>query len=72
MKRMIDFFKNIPDEIRLSKREFFLTVAVCILGGIVFGMISSPRKTQTIGSHNGNGWIPARENEEDAMFEEEN
>lgn len=72
MKRIVDFFKNIPEEIHISKREFLLTVAVCTLGGIVLGMISSPRKTQTFGSNNGNyGWIPDDEDLDDDYFEDE-
>lgn len=38
----------------MSGREFLLTLAVCILGGIVFGMLFSPRKSTVIGSNNGN------------------
>lgn len=39
----------------MSRREFLLTLAVCILGGMVFGMFFSPRKNMVIGSNNGNG-----------------
>ncbi len=39
----------------MSRREFLLTLAVCILGGMVFGMLFSPRKNMVIGSNNGNG-----------------
>jgi hypothetical protein len=38
MKRIVDFFKNIPDEIIVSKREFLLTVAVSVLGGMVIDL----------------------------------
>ena len=69
MKRIVNFFKNIPEEIHISRRDFLLTIAVSILGGILFGILSSPRKTQIIGSNNGNGyrWF----DEEDDIFEEE-
>jgi len=38
----------------MSKREFWLVAAVCVLGGIVLGMLCSPRKSVVIGSNNGN------------------
>lgn len=70
MKRMVNYFKNIPSEISISKREFFLTTAVCMLFGIVLGMLGSPRKTQIIGSNNGNSWGSENDESED-MFDEE-
>ena len=45
---------SLTDPQIMSKKEFLLTVAVCILGGIVFGMLCSPKKTTVIGSNNGN------------------
>ena len=46
--------ESLKDEVKMSKKEYLLVIAVCILGGIVFGLLTSPRKTTTIGSHNGN------------------
>ena len=48
------FKASLTDVTSMSKREFLLTIAVCILGGIVFGMLFSPKKTMVIGSNNGN------------------
>ena len=45
---------SLTDPQIMSKKEFLLTVAVCVLGGIVFGMLFSPKKTTVIGSNNGN------------------
>lgn len=45
---------SLTDPQIMSKKDFLLTVAVCILGGIVFGMLCSPKKTTVIGSNNGN------------------
>lgn len=45
---------SLSEERTMSGREFLLTLAVCILGGIVFGMLFSPRKSTMIGSNNGN------------------
>ncbi|MEY8324785.1 hypothetical protein AALB47_12895 [Lachnospiraceae bacterium 54-11] len=56
MERKWEEFKaTLTDERSMSKKEFLLTMAVCVLGGIVFGMLFSPRKSMIIGSHNGNG-----------------
>ncbi len=48
-----EFKETLTDTETMSKKEFLLTMAVCILGGIVFGMLFSPRKSTVIGSHNG-------------------
>lgn len=48
------FRESLTDLVTMSKKEYYLTIAVCILGGIVFGFIFSPKKTTTIGSNNGN------------------
>ena len=45
---------SLSDPQIMSKREFLLTIAVCVLGGIVFGMFCSPKKSTVIGSNNGN------------------
>ena len=48
MKRISDFFKSIPSEVRLSKAELLLTVAVSSLTGVVAGMLISPRKEHVL------------------------
>lgn len=48
-------------------REYFLTLAVCALSGLVLGLLISPRKRVMIGSNNGNnnvGGLPIAEEEE--------
>lgn len=55
MKEKWDALKEIMEEnVIMSKREFWLIAAVCMLGGIVFGMLCSPKKSLVIGSNNGN------------------
>jgi len=55
MKEKWELFKiSLTEEKTMSKREWLLVLAVCVLGGIVFGMLFSPRKNVTIGSNNGN------------------
>lgn len=53
-EKWISFKESLSDVQMMSKREFLLTIAVCILGGIVFGMLVSPRKNMVVGSNNGN------------------
>lgn len=56
MKQKWDNFKeSLTDVTAMSKKEFLLTMAVCILGGVVFGIFFSPKKSVMIGSNNGNG-----------------
>ena len=38
----------------VNKREMVLGMAVCALAGFGLGMLLSPKKQVTIGSHNGN------------------
>lgn len=55
MKENWENFKGtLSDITMMSKREFLLTMAVCLLGGMVFGMFFSPRKSTVFGSNNGN------------------
>lgn len=55
MKEKWEEFKaTLTDIVMMSKKEFLLTMAVCILGGIVFGIFFSPKKSTVIGSNNGN------------------
>lgn len=45
----------IMEEVKtMKKREYFLTLAVCALSGIVIGVFLSPKKRVMIGSNNGN------------------
>ena len=46
--------KSLEEIITVGKREFLLIAAVCVLGGMVLGLIFSPRKWIMIGSNNGN------------------
>lgn len=46
--------ESLAEIVSVSKREFLLITAACILGGVVFGLMFSPRKYVMIGSCNGN------------------
>lgn len=72
MKEKWEIFKaSLSDIVSMSRKEFLLTAAVCMLGGMVLGLLFSPRKSTVIGSNNGNnsgnGCGPApEEGEEEA------
>ncbi len=54
MKEKWELFKvSLSDTKTMSKKEFLLIMAVCLLGGLIIGMFTSPRKNVSIGSHNG-------------------
>ena len=70
MKEKWSIFKeSLSDVTMMTKREFLLTIAVCILGGIVFGVFFSPKKSMMIGSNNGNnsGNYGRKDEEEDEI-----
>ncbi len=48
------FVASLDETTVMSKQSFLLTTLVCLLGGLVLGMLFSPRKTVVIGSNNGN------------------
>ena len=65
MKRLRELFNKIPEEVKLSKAEFLLTVAVGTLLGLVVGMLISPRKNQRFNWESGNNYmLEEPENEE--------
>lgn len=69
-----EWTKTLSDPQIMSKREFLLTIAVCVLGGIVFGMLCSPKKSIVIGSNNGNNsgnCVQDEEADEDCIEEPE-
>ena len=57
-KKIAAFKESLNDNVTFNKKEYILTLTVCVLGGILFGMIITPKKELTIGSFNGNGWEP--------------
>ena len=56
LRKMKSFWTSLDETTIISKRELFLEILAVALTGIVLGMILTPKKTVTIGSHNsGNG-----------------
>ncbi len=56
MKKLKKFWEDLYVDIVVNKRELVLGMALCAVSGLVLGMLCSPRKQVTIGSHNsGNG-----------------
>ena len=55
MKEKWQEFQAVLEEMAtIKKREYVLTLAVCVLSGLVIGMLVSPKKRVMIGSNNGN------------------
>ena len=53
-KKLEKIWRSLDRTILVNKRELVLGVAACTLAGVLAGILLSPRKTVTIGSHNGN------------------
>ena len=53
-KKLEKIWNSLDRTILVNKRELVLGVAACTLAGVLAGILLSPRKTVTIGSHNGN------------------
>ena len=54
--KMKEFWASLDGTAVVSKKEIFLEIVVCALAGLAIGMIISPKKNVTVGSHNsGNG-----------------
>ena len=47
-------WKAMNCEIVINKRELILGITACTLAGVLTGILLSPKKSVTIGSHNGN------------------
>ena len=77
-KKLEKFWNSLDRTILVNKRELVLGVAACTLAGVLAGILLSPRKTVTIGSHNSNNHAGASadldtadESEETAAEQEE-
>lgn len=54
LQKIGNFWKSLNKEIAVNQRELVLGVAACTLAGMVLGLLTSPRKTVTVGCNNGN------------------
>ncbi len=48
-----DLWDSLDVTVVANKRELVLAMTTCLLTGLVAGMLISPKKNVTIGSHNG-------------------
>lgn len=53
VSRLKTFWDSLDESAIVNKRELFLGLTTCVLSGLVVGMLISPKKNMTIGSHNG-------------------
>lgn len=72
LKKLKNYWDNANREIVVNKQELVLGIAACTLGGILLGILFSPKKSVIIGSYNsGNsGVVTANSQEEDAAEED--
>lgn len=53
MNKIKEFVSDLPETTTMTTKEYFLTITTCLLGGLVIGMLCSPRKYTKIGCGNG-------------------
>ena len=66
MKRLVEFRESLKEDIVINKKEYILTLAVCVLGSMLLGLLLSPKGARIYGSYNGNG---CNENDDDESVE---
>lgn len=68
LSQVQSFWDSLDVNVVVNKRELVLGLTTCVLSGLVVGMLVSPKKNVTIGSHNGcnNSSSPAAAPEETA------
>lgn len=66
MCKIKELIQELSETTTMSKKEYVLTIAVSLLGGIVLGMLCSPKKHTVIGCNNGNNNC-----DEDDMWEDD-
>lgn len=77
MCKIKEFMKGLSENTTMTKKEYFLTIATCLLGGIVLGILCSPKKHTVIGCNNGNNtdsninWDEEDMWEDDGMWEDD-
>lgn len=65
------FWDSLDENAIVNKRELVLGLSTVFLSGMVIGMLVSPRKNMTIGSHNGCNNGPANSTPVEAPEAEE-
>ena len=55
MKRFVEFKDSLKEDIVINKKEYILTLAVCVLASLLLGLLFSPKGARIYGSYNGNG-----------------
>ena len=55
MCKVKEWMEHLADTVELTRREYTLTIAVSLLGGVVLGFLFAPKRTRhtVIGSNNG-------------------
>ncbi len=53
LAKLRSFWDSLDGSAIVNKRELVLGLSTCFLSGVVIGILFSPKKSMTIGSHNG-------------------
>lgn len=64
MEKMREFWDSLDAEVAVNKRVLFLELLVCVLTGILAGIMVSPKKRVMIGCYNGDCMVEETEQEE--------
>lgn len=52
VKKFMEWWESLDTDVIVRKKEIVLELLVCFLGGLVIGLLTSPRKNVSIGCHN--------------------
>lgn len=63
-ERILELWDSLDSEIVVNKRELFLGLLVCMLAGILTGIMISPKKRMMIGCYNGDCMVEDSEQDE--------
>ena len=66
LEKIRNKWESLDQDLVVNKRELVLGIAACTLAGVLAGMLLSPNKSITIGSHNRIAADPASEDDEDS------
>lgn len=64
MKKIKAYFDQLPEVFELKKKDGILIGGICILLGMIIGMLISPRRHQWYGCYNGSNFGKNMESDE--------
>ncbi len=64
VEKMQEFWDSLDTETVVNRKVLFLELLVCVLAGVLAGMIFSPKKRVMIGCYNGDCMVEETEQDE--------